>query len=819
MKRIFAILSISLLIVCGISPINAHAEDFEFPADYTGTTVKGKIVDCTKPNEPLPGAQIINYTASQQPAISNDHGMFEYTFTIDKIRNICQKAKQTSITLTISYLGYKDTTIEVSTCNEITQKATINLGTIGLQTDEMKLDECMVVAGRDGINCSENILQRLKAKSGKYSKIDTTTATTYDKYFCDITCGDKMKKIAATANNKNIEPFSEEIYECACDEPNPAQDGITKYEYNENSKSCFISECDTPKYELVNIDTDQSQNKCIEKECKIENGTGKWIGDVNNWKCTVDECDDNYIEDPQETRDPNKMCVSKNCISEIATNAENKEQIVRAEKTKKDNKLVCQVKECKEGFKPNANKDGCAQKKKCTSEQAAAHPHASDTEFDIIKKECIATKCYCGYNLKENKCEKWVANEPCDNENDPKLPKNAKSGTKACTHPEILDNADKDQRKKKKAYCDISECNEYYREEEEKKNTADNKCVSTKGDNCMSEITDPLAEEAEYKIDKNNVRKCVITKCKTVTDEKNNKKQKKVYVPNDDGTKCIQSKGECDIDPTVHPGATEGKIKKGKCVPSKCKKGYELKKDECIEKKILSKKDSEDQIAELEENAKKLKENEQSKGNRMLSGASMGATGIGGMQLASALSEQQADENAEDAMRAYLATFHCNYGDGKNIPGGTSNVELPGGNELINLYTEYVTLANDLKMRKAALDMRPGIESQAILDGATSGLYDDVSMGKTSGAFASLARALQDPNGPDAQAWAKQKSSAKSKLTTGAVVGGVGAVGGFAGDMIINNDAQEKDAEKYKDKDALLENLKGKLGDLLNPKE
>ena len=800
MKRIFAILSISLLIVCGISPINSYAEGFEFPADYTGTTVTGTIVDCTDTDYAIPGAYIKNSTASNLAVASDDNGMFEYTFTREKIKNICKAADETLIQLTITSIGSKETTIDVCKCNEITKKTKIDLGTIGLPSSTTEIDECIIVASREGLNCSPNILNQLKAKSGKYRKIDTT----HEKYFCDIECGTNMQRIPVTADNKNIEEFSEEIYECACLDPNPAQDGITKYEYNENSKSCFISDCDTPKYEFVNIATDQSQNKCNAIECKIENGTGKWTGGVNKWKCTVDKCNDNFIEDPQATT-TDKMCVDKDCTSKIHENAENKEQIVRAEKTEKDNKLVCQVKECKDGFKPNANKDGCVQKKKCTPEQAKEHPDASDTEFKNGK--CIATECFCGYNLKNGKCDPWANNEACDTKNDPKLPKNAKSGTKACTHPEIQNVATTpaDQRKKKKAYCDITECNDYYRQEKE--DTPDNKCVSTKGDDCLSEVKDTRAEKAEYKIDKKtNQRSCVITKCKEETKTENGKKKKLIYVPNEAGTACVQSKGECALDQDEHPGGLEGKIKKGKCVPSKCKKGYELKKDKCIELNILSKDDSEKQIAELKDNAEALKKNEQSKENRMLSGAAMGATGIGGMQLASALAEQNADEDAEEAMRAYLATFHCNYAPGKNIAGGAKDVELPGGNELIDLLGKYVNLANDLKLRKTALDMKPGIESEPILDTAITGLYDDISVGKISGAYASLARALLDPKGEDAKRWAKQKSDTKTKLITGASIAGVGAVGGLVGDLLIN-----KDSPKNTMKDILAEYEKKKL--------
>ena len=158
--------------------------------------------------------------------------------------------------------------------------------------------------------------------------------------------------------------------------------------------------------------------------------------------------------------------------------------------------------------------------------------------------------------------------------------------------------------------------------------------------------------------------------------------------------------------------------------------------------------------------------------------------------LASALSEQNADADAERDMAAYLATFRCNWGS-NSVPGGEQNVALAGGNELISLYQEYVALANDLKIRKSALDMAAGIESEAILDGATSGLYDDVSTGVTSGAYASLARALADPSGADAQKWAAQKDQTEKILTTGAITAGTGTVGGVVGNVLINHTDKE----------------------------
>ena len=215
--------------------------------------------------------------------------------------------------------------------------------------------------------------------------------------------------------------------------------------------------------------------------------------------------------------------------------------------------------------------------------------------------------------------------------------------------------------------------------------------------------------------------------------------------------------------------------------------------------KELTKEQQLAKVAELQENYDNMKEIENSFENRMLGATGMATMGIGGMQLATAMTEDRADDAAEQQMKAYLATFSCTYADGKRFSGGETAIELPGANELINLYSEYVGLANDLKTRKEALGLRAGIEAQPILDSATSGLYDDISTGKTSGAFTSLARALSDPNGADAATWAAQRAETAEQKKTALTTLGIGAVATVAGNILINrNNEKERSAEIQK---------------------
>lgn len=249
------------------------------------------------------------------------------------------------------------------------------------------------------------------------------------------------------------------------------------------------------------------------------------------------------------------------------------------------------------------------------------------------------------------------------------------------------------------------------------------------------------------------------------------------YVINDAKTGCYASDGPCpQAQVAAIENATKGELKKGKCIATECKPGFEPSDGKCVAiagncpdkpenakkshrefdaatnteiciidecksgfsvsadkkscvadaKPKLSEEDSKKQIEELRDNAQKMRDKEQSTENKLLGAAAIGTTGIGAMNLMSGAAEQSADDDAERAMRAYLETFRCDYGRGANIRGGDVDIELPGGNDLMPLYNEYRALAAELQVTKNALGMMPGIESETILDKANTGLYDDV---------------------------------------------------------------------------------------------
>ena len=175
----------------------------------------------------------------------------------------------------------------------------------------------------------------------------------------------------------------------------------------------------------------------------------------------------------------------------------------------------------------------------------------------------------------------------------------------------------------------------------------------------------------------------------------------------------------------------------------------------------------------------------------------MAATGIGGMQLAQGLAEQKADKDAEQDMAAYMATFRCTYGNGKSVKGGTTEIELPGGNdpEIMKLRNEYFALAADLKERKEALGMKPGIESEVILDKAQMGLYDDENVGITDGAYASLYRAAMG-NEKDQAKLQEMKDTSKKRVVGGAIAVAAGTVVGIVGNQIINGKKTKKETKE-----------------------
>ena len=199
-------------------------------------------------------------------------------------------------------------------------------------------------------------------------------------------------------------------------------------------------------------------------------------------------------------------------------------------------------------------------------------------------------------------------------------------------------------------------------------------------------------------------------------------------------------------------------------------------------------------LEELQKAYNESKANEQSLANRTLTALTVAATGIGGMELARGLAEQKADKEAEASMTAYIETMRCTYGDGKQVKAGPTEIELPGGNnaEIMKLRAEYFALAADLKERKNALEMKPGIESEVIMDKSQTGLYDDENIGTESGAYESLYRAQMLESEIDQAKIDKNKNASKNRVIGGGVAAGAGVVGGTVGNAIINGKSNKQ---------------------------
>ncbi len=208
--------------------------------------------------------------------------------------------------------------------------------------------------------------------------------------------------------------------------------------------------------------------------------------------------------------------------------------------------------------------------------------------------------------------------------------------------------------------------------------------------------------------------------------------------------------------------------------------------------------DVDQRLADAQKELDAARDAENSWANRAVSAASTAMTGLGGMQFASGIAEQRADAAAEKQMRAYITTMKCEYGGGQIVTMGNEDVTLPGGNELLEYYTEYREIAERLKQTKAALGLRSGIENEVLYDRAQTGLYQYANTGKTGGGETSLFRALTDTDSADAAAWNEQKEKSAQKIKIGAGTAATGAVGGAVGNMIINKDMYfgDKDSEK-----------------------
>ncbi len=563
---------------------------------------------------------------------------------------------------------------------------------------------------------------------------------------------------------------------------------------NNDGTKCIPGKGDCTPDQAANVKnataTTLSDGKCVATDCV--DGFRAEKGVCVSYSCNEFERDNKQTKECENVI--GKSCLPGTCDDgkpcTTDTNAS------RARFKKDGDKLICEIQDCSGTYIPNDAGTQCIPGEgDCSAEQAAEHPNAKSTT--LSKGKCIATDCNLGYRVQGGVCEKFT-----------------------CKDTEVLN-------------PDTNECDSLIRED------------------CLNEAQkmDSRATAAHYK-KRDGKPVCTITDC---ADN---------YKPNKAGDKCIVSEGKCDDSHLSQiPHATAGTLSNGKCNVTDCEPGYEVKNNKCVEyvgekcsrtdlpahaKSGVRKKDdtgreycavtqcdddygisadgrecifkltqeqSADRIKELDENYQAMREKEQSLENRILGATGIATMGAGGQMIAAGLAEQQSDADAERDMAAYLASFRCDWGNGQSARGGDTNISLAGNAQFTNLYREYMELAADLKARKTALEMSPGIESEVILNSANTGLYDNAGLGKVDGAFVSLADALSDPTGAAAIAWQEQKDATANKIKTGAIVAGVGGAATLAGDIIINNGKKSPD-ERSDEIDSKYQDIMNRWKDL-----
>lgn len=537
-----------------------------------------------------------------------------------------------------------------------------------------------------------------------------------------------------------------------------------KYKHENGKESCYDIKCESDKYRFYG----DPHNKCLQK-CDVSNAdkrkgiASKAMADDS--VCRVMECNT-----PQYVLSGTAGTADAKCVNQVGTpcvfqNPPTKfwERVEKTEYIMNGTELKCVVKSCKnKNYKPNDNGTDCIwDKDKCPDEELAKIKYAKTGTWDSKTRVCRVKTCQGELvpNADKTAC---VCGEMPLGWSEQKLADNGVCYPTGCDEPRyVLETGPEPE---------------------------DNICKDKNGESCTKENIENLGENSGqialaywvYKEDGNLV--CEVETCKDG------------FVRNDDKNGCVYTSGDCPKD-MLPENATYGHKAVGAdgkseiCIVDGCIGGYDPSSDgmSCVVNAEEQKK-----IAEAQAKYDLARENEQSLENRMLAATTMGTMGLGGKALAQSMAEQVVDADAERDMAAYLASFRCDYGMGRNIKGGDKNVELPGGSVLIPMYSEYVALANDLKLRKEQLGLKAGIESEPILDSATTGLYDDVSTGITSGTYASLARAMLDPTGADAKMWAEQKEKTQQNLVAGGAAVGVGAVVGIAGNIAHTNAYKNK---------------------------
>ena len=556
-------------------------------------------------------------------------------------------------------------------------------------------------------------------------------------------------------------------------------------EWSNTQSRCILK--DYCKEADKNAYLDHQKNKCVCKDSKK-----KWSEEEK--KCVIDEA---KAELKKQQQADAKAEREKKQAENQAKREETKQQRQNDKEAKQQQKAADKEAKDKQKAEDKATReqqqaDAKANKEKCDI------PNALTTRRD--GDVCKVVSCKLGYQ-KGNNDTACFKKEKADKETkddqkaaDKEARDKKKAEDKATREQKKTDNKNARQQKKEAAKT-------------EREQKAQNECKKKGEDYFWNEKTgkcvwvggiyrQPIEEEESDDKDIENLKnECAKKGEEYFWDEKTNKCKYVGDIDFDDS--LLDDEDESDDEDNE---ATDDENNNSKSKKTGVKKGNNENDDD--DESYDADEDEEEPVYEVD--PEKLEEKrlvyedaratEQSKENRLLTAATTAATGIGGMELAQGLAEQNADKNAEKSMDAYIATMRCKYAGGKQVKASTEEIELPGGNDetLMKYRNEYFTLAADLKERKEALGMKPGIESEEILDKSQMGLYDDENIGITDGAYSSLYRAKMLNSEKDKKQIEEEKEKSNNRVTGGATALGVGIVGGILGDQMINGSLGSK---------------------------
>ncbi len=218
-----------------------------------------------------------------------------------------------------------------------------------------------------------------------------------------------------------------------------------------------------------------------------------------------------------------------------------------------------------------------------------------------------------------------------------------------------------------------------------------------------------------------------------------------------------------------------------------CPSGFNLMNDECTAEETKEQKDKNNVASNI------------------VDGIAMGAIGIGASQAFSGYAEQMANDEAEKNIQELLNSVRCTHSKNKSIK-LSENATTTLTADMLDMKSEYVTLAASLKERKESLGLEPGIESEELINIYEANLYSNAPIltEMRNGTYTSISNALRDYSGDDANAWTTEKDDAKKQFQTGVAIAGAGAFVGFIGDVVIHGVDKEElpgpsSVEKYMD--------------------